>query len=191
MPLMYPSSMISRAMELCVSGHSGQWREGETPLPYATHPFDVVHRLRYEGRVEDETVLCAGYLHDLLEETPVTEDQIEQIFGSPVKDLVLEVTRDEPNEEQTEGLSSQEIYELRNQMLMDEIMEMSVDAMSIKLADRISNLTAAKATRSGKRLIRYIRQSRQMLEIIPVQTNERLWKRLNKLVTKLEEKHFN
>ena len=179
--------LITKAMELCVSGHAGQWRDGDTPLPYASHPFDVVHRLRYEGRVDDEVVLCAGYLHDLLEETAVTEEQIESIFGQEVKDLVLEVTRDEPTEEQTEGLSSQEIYDLRNQMLMDEIKEMSPEAMTIKLADRVSNVNAAKVTRSGKRLEKYVRQSRQMLEIIPKSTNERLWKRLDKLVSKLEE----
>lgn len=187
MPLMKTGNLIEKAMEVCVSGHSGQFREGDTPLPYASHPFDVVHRLRYEGGVEDEVVLCAAYLHDLLEETSVTAHQIEESFGEDVKNLVLEVTREEPSEEQTTGLTSDEIYDLRNQMLMDEIRSMSEEAMAIKLADRISNVTAARVTRRGKRLKRYIKQSRQMLEIIPRTANEKLWKRLNKLVSKLEE----
>lgn len=179
---------LTIASALCVAAHRDQWREGDSPLPYCSHPFDVAHRIRYEGLVEDTELLCAAYLHDVLEATYTEPEEIQRLFGDRVLNLVLEVTRREPTSAEVAGMSREEIYDLRNSILMGEIAEMSPEAQTIKLADRLSNLTAGKSTRRGKRLERYLRQSRQMLELIPKSANKRLWKRLDKLVSKMEDK---
>lgn len=150
-------------------------REGESPLPYITHPVDVVNILRYEGRVVDPDILAAGFLHDLLEETETHRDEIVERFGERVADLVVQLTRDEPNDEVRAALPEAELWELRNQLLLDGISRMSSDAHHVKLADRISNLRGARATREGQRLDRYVAQSRQILERIPREVSPILW----------------
>lgn len=72
-------------------------------------------------------------------------------------------------------MSKAEIWALRSDMLLAEIAQMSPDAQQIKLADRLSNLREGFRTKAGEKLARYIRQSRQILEIIPREVNPGLW----------------
>lgn len=91
----------------------------------------------------------------------------------------------EPTEAQREGLSKDEIWEMRTALLLDEIKAMSPEAQLIKLCDRLSNLTEAKATRTGKRLQRYVRQSRMILRAIPPASSPSAWAELDALVSSM------
>lgn len=168
-------SLIERALSFAVERHQGVWRDGEHPVPYACHPVEVMLNLRHLGGVVSEPVLAAALLHDLVEDTETSLAEIEELFGDEVSGLVDEVTRDEPSEEEKEGKSKQEIWEIRNGMLMEEIRGMSDDAKRIKLADRLSNIREAKLTRSGHKLERYVRQTRQILELIDRAVAPELW----------------
>ncbi len=174
-------SLLPDAIDFATERHRGSLRDGESPLPYITHPIDVVNQLRYVGLVKDDVVLCAGALHDVLEETPTQPKDLVRFFGEPVTRLVLELTRYEPNARETKDLTREEVWALRNGILMDEIAKMSPEAKTVKLADRISNLTAAWSVRSGAKLARYLRQTNQMLEIIPPAVNPELWRALRNL----------
>lgn len=167
--------MVHRALMLAAQAHHGQSREGEMPLPYLTHPVEVMVNLRWVGGVTDQEMLCAAALHDVLEETSVTFGQLEREFGERVASLVRQVTRSEPTSEQIEGLDKDEVVELRSAMLLAEIAKMGPDAMTLKLADRLSNLREAKLTRGKKRLERYLAQTGAILEIIPRKVNPSLW----------------
>ncbi|MEQ1934336.1 MAG: HD domain-containing protein, partial [Fimbriimonadaceae bacterium] len=90
---------LAKAIKFARKAHKGQWRDGEPALPYITHPVEVVNRLAYIGEVQDEDLLCAAALHDVVEETDVTVAQIEARFGPEVARIVSEVTREEPDEE--------------------------------------------------------------------------------------------
>lgn len=155
--------------------HQGQWRDGDDPLPYITHPFEVLSMLRHIGGVTDESMLCVAALHDTVEECDVTLEDVGKRFGKRVEKLLAEVTREEPTEEQAAGLSSDELWALRSRMLLDEIRGMSRGAKQIKLADRLSNVRGAFASKKGKKLARYLEQTEQILEIVKREVNPPLW----------------
>jgi (p)ppGpp synthase/HD superfamily hydrolase len=141
--------------------------------------------IRYEADVHDEDILCAAILHDTLEESDVTEKQIEKAFGKTVLDLVKEVTRGEPDAEMRK-LPEKELWKLRNEAMLLEIDKMSDSAKIIKLADRCSNLTAALQTRTGEKLERYVRQSQAILDHIDRSISPPLWDRIQRLLATVE-----
>jgi len=82
-----------------------------------------------EGGVEDATVLCAAVLHDTIEDTKTTADEIQALFGPKVAAVVLEVTDDKSLEKQ-----------VRKQRQVEHAPHISTEAKLVKLADKISNL---------------------------------------------------
>lgn len=176
---------LHRALKFALKAHKGQDRDGPMPLPYITHPFEVVTVLRYVGDVTDETVLVAAALHDLLEETETEPGEIGAAFGNDALKLVLEVTRREPSARDIEGLSADEIWVMRTRIFMDEIRAMSHGAWLIKLADRYSNLGNAFYTRSPEKLERYVWQSILILEIIPRETNPPMWDGIQAMIDRV------
>jgi (p)ppGpp synthase/HD superfamily hydrolase len=175
-------SELDKALQFAAKAHSGQMRDGEHALPYAIHPFEVVTNLRYVGGVTSERLLTAAALHDVLEETDVKPSRIKERFGGRVLELVKELTRKEPKKKDTEGMTEEEIWQLRSSMLLTEIAKMSREAQTVKLADRLSNLREANLTRSGERLERYRVQSYEILETVPEEVNAPLWNAIKRVL---------
>lgn len=168
--------LLHEATLFAVKKHAGQDRDGQAPLPYANHLFEVVWNLRYIGGVIDEEVLCAGMLHDVIEECRVKPDALTQRFGRRVSDLVVEMTRSEPTKEESKGLAESAIWQLRSLMLLHDIQEMKTpDARRIKLADRLSNLRESMRTRTRAKHERYVGQTRDILAIIDRKVSPPLW----------------
>jgi (p)ppGpp synthase/HD superfamily hydrolase len=166
---------LAKAIKFANKAHKGQVREGQPELPYITHPIDVINKLAYIGGVTEEDILCAAALHDVIEECEVELATIETRFGPVVAKIVKEVTREEPSPAIRAGLSDDELYELRNGLLLAEIRSMGTEGQLIKLADRLSNIISAEKTRTPEKLARYQKQAGQMLEIIPRNVNPALW----------------
>jgi (p)ppGpp synthase/HD superfamily hydrolase len=175
-------SLLDKAIRKAAKLHAGQEREGEHPLPYITHPVEVLLNLRHVGGVTDENWLCVAALHDVIEECGTSPDWIEERFGRAVREGVEELTRHEPSEKETAGLSAEEIWRLRAEMLLEEIRQMSPDAQRVKLADRLSNLHDALRTKREEKLDRYMGHSRQILEIVPRHVNPELWDAVDALL---------
>lgn len=175
-------SALHRAVKYAAKKHRGLDRDGAHPLPYITHPLDVANKLRYLANETDETVLAAAVLHDVVEESDATLEDIEERFGTAVKELVRELTRREPTPEETKGLSPDEVWQLRSEWLLEDIRRMSLAAKRIKLADRLSNLEAALATRPPDRLARYQHQTYLILEAIPREACPELWDAIRRLL---------
>lgn len=76
---------IDRAVEFAVRAHAGQARKG-TDVPYVTHPLAVGLMLAQEGCREE--LIAAALLHDTVEDTPVTLEELKDKFGDDVADLV-------------------------------------------------------------------------------------------------------
>jgi guanosine-3',5'-bis(diphosphate) 3'-pyrophosphohydrolase len=169
------SQLLQSAILFASTAHEGQWREGPDPMPYITHPLDVLEKLRDTGGVTEESMLIAAVLHDTLEECDVAASEISARFGEDVSSLVRELTRTEPSQKETSHLSKGEIWRLRADMLLAEVTQMSPRAKTIKLADRFSNLEEATRVKLGKKLERYIWQTERLLEAIPRETNPPLW----------------
>ncbi len=177
---------LQRAVKWAARQHFGQWREGDSPLPYLQHPIDVMTRVRYTGGVTDDVVLCAAVLHDTLEETQAQDEEIVEKFGPDVAALVRELTRSEPTLDEVAGLEKDEVWQLRADRLLAEVEAMSPAAQTVKLADRLSNLEEAVRTKAGPKLDRYVWQSRRLLGVVPREVNPQLWDALSAVVSSLE-----
>ncbi len=169
------SDLLQNALEFAVQRHKGTDRDGAQAVPYACHPVAVMLSIRFRAGITDETVLAAALLHDTVEDTGTTIQEIESLFGKPVAHVVAQVTRPEPTEDQTNGLDRQQIWELRSKMLLQEIELMDDRARIVKLADRLDNVRESKITRTGKKLERYVKQTKAILKAIPRKTCPSLW----------------
>ncbi len=169
------SQRLQEALIYAAEIHKGQDRDGEVPLPYISHPIEVLINLRYVGGCTDEDMLCAAALHDVIEESNIDLADIQAKFGSRVASLVKELTRQEPSEEERAGKSKDEIWQMRAEWLLEEIRHMSTDAQQVKLADRLSNLIEAHRTKGLKKLARYEWQTHEILKIVPKEVNPGLW----------------
>ena len=116
---------IDKAQNAMMEAHEGQTRLDKV-TPYSTHPIDVVKILQYMG-IKDDDIICAGYLHDVLEDTEYSSDMILTNFGDRVLSIVNELTF-KPE------ISDEEYWEKCGAM--------SLDAKWVKMADIISNLSS-------------------------------------------------
>lgn len=95
---------------------------------YADGHLMLVARLLYDAGFSDD-IVCAGWLHDIIEDTDITYEEINEGFGAGVADIVSAVTSDS-------SLSRKE----RMSISYKHILECGSDAISVKLADRICNV---------------------------------------------------
>ena len=75
-----------KAKEFAIKAHEGQVRKSEPEKPMIMHPIAVAKILEDYGY--DDNVVAAGYLHDVVEDTKYTLDDIQNEFGSDIKNLV-------------------------------------------------------------------------------------------------------
>ena len=111
--------------------HSQQKRKGENGEPYFNHLLEVAELITASSPQLDVELVMAAFLHDTVEDTGVTLQELEQRFGQDVADLVAEVTDDKSLPKET-----------RKQLQVEHTPEKSSRAQALKLADKISNLRA-------------------------------------------------
>ena len=129
-------ALVSRAFEFSETAHRGQFRKsGE---PYITHPLAVASILS-QWRL-DAQGLAAALLHDVMEDTSVTKNELESTFGKPVADMVDGVSK----LDQIEFTSHEDAQaESFRKMLL--AMARDVRVILIKLADRLHNMRTLDA----------------------------------------------
>ena len=110
--------------------HRGQKRKDVQGTPYINHPIMVVNLMANVGGITDIEALQAGMLHDTVEDTDTSPEEIETRFGYAVRSLVMEVTDDKSLEKQE-----------RKRIQIEKAPRLSPRAKVIKLADKIANLT--------------------------------------------------
>lgn len=120
---------LFKAVNFSAVKHKGQFRKDAGHTPYLIHTIGVARSLWEEGKVRSVNVLVAALLHDTLEDTDTTADEIETHFGSRVRYTVNELTND-PN------LSTEE----NKQRQVDHAPHLSLNAQLVKLADRLYNV---------------------------------------------------
>src|SRR5688572_13355592 len=84
--------VILKAVEFAAQKHRDQRRKGAKATPYINHPIALANVLRSEGEVQDAAVIAAALLHDTLEDTETTFEELRGHFGSKVADIVGEVS---------------------------------------------------------------------------------------------------
>lgn len=122
-------SFLVKATTFAALKHKDQRRLDPGRSPYINHPLALVDVLVHEAGHTDLRVLVAALLHDTIEDTDTTADEIEAEFGAEICSIVLEVTDDK-------GLSKAQ----RKQSQIAHAPTLSVEARAVKLADKICNL---------------------------------------------------
>jgi len=127
------ADIVERAQIFALKRHAGQMY-GD--LPYAYHLFKVVQVLERYG-ITNPTILTAGWLHDVLEDTETTPQELIERFGVEVTELVSRVTDDNSISGRTNKKA--DVYTRIN---MSPWESLGKDSLIVKLADRIANVEA-------------------------------------------------
>lgn len=120
---------IKKAMSVAARLHKEQLRMDG--VPYICHPVSVAIIL--SKYTEDEDLICAAFLHDTIEDTEYTEEEIGKDFGPKIKKLVMEVTMvlyEGPGRD----------WDKQNQAKLAHMAKISKDALLLKAADKIHNV---------------------------------------------------
>lgn len=118
---------LDKAIEFAAAAHSQQFRKATT-IPYITHPFSVAMLLKDAGC--DEDVVIAGLLHDIVEDTPFTLEDIADRFGDRVADIVRGCS--EPDRKAS--------WEERKGHTIEYLKTAPLDVKIVACADKLHNL---------------------------------------------------
>src|SRR6186713_1252036 len=88
------ATLLLAAIEFASRKHSTQRRKDADASPYINHPIAVTHLLADTGGITDLVTLMAAVLHDTVEDTKTTAEELEAQFGRTVRKVVEEVTDD-------------------------------------------------------------------------------------------------
>lgn len=122
-------SLLFKALSFSAKKHTKQRRKDIDKTPYINHPISLANILAQRW-VIDENVLCAAILHDTIEDTETTVDELQEHFGEKITSIVLEVTDDKSLEKS-----------VRKQKQVEHAATISREAKLVKLADKIANIT--------------------------------------------------
>jgi guanosine-3',5'-bis(diphosphate) 3'-pyrophosphohydrolase len=119
---------IIEATHFAAKAHASQRRKNKAQDPYINHPIEVMRILSACG-IEDPDVLCGAVLHDTIEDTGTTQDEIRGRFGEKVLQIVLECSDDKSLDKIT-----------RKKEQIKHAATICNEAKLVKLADKLSNL---------------------------------------------------
>jgi len=121
--------LLVKALTFAAHKHKDQRRKDVAASPYINHPITLVNVLCNEGNVMDIATICGALLHDTVEDTETTAEELEAAFGKTIRDIVIDVTDDKTLPKAA-----------RKQAQIDHAPHISDQAKLVKLADKISNL---------------------------------------------------
>lgn len=122
---------ILKAVNFAAQKHIDQKRKNAAGSPYINHPIEVAEYLARVGDVQDEDILIAAILHDTIEDTKTTYDEVAKEFGKRTADIVAECTDDKSLEKAE-----------RKRLQIVNAPHKSDAAKQVKLADKTCNLRA-------------------------------------------------
>ncbi len=130
-----PLVQILAAADFAARAHAGQKRKGAAGEPYINHLMEVAELVARSGYDSDVNLIMACFLHDVVEDTAITQQEIARAFNEDVASLVMEATDDKtlPKNE-------------RKAMQVQTAPHKSARAQALKLADKISNLRSLLAS---------------------------------------------
>ena len=125
------TSVLDKAIVFAVKAHAGTERRGKG-FPYIVHPMEAVEIVA--TMTTDQELLAAAVLHDTVEDTSVTLDDIRREFGDRVAKLV-----EEESDVFMEGVNEADSWHARKQAAIDRLSHASRDAKMVALGDKLSN----------------------------------------------------
>lgn len=128
------STILDKAIVFAVKAHAFTERRGKG-VPYIIHPMEAVAIVSTLTR--DQELLAAAALHDVVEDTSVTVEDVEKEFGARVARLVAA-----ESDVEMPGMSERESWHCRKQAAIDGLAAASLDAKMVALGDKLSNFRA-------------------------------------------------
>ena len=128
------TGLLDRAIIFAVKAHAGTERRGKG-FPYIVHPMEAMEIV--STITSDQELLAAAALHDTVEDTDVTLEQIRQEFGERIADLVAD-----ESDTITPGVSEEDSWHARKQAAIDRLAKASRDAKIVAIGDKLSNMRA-------------------------------------------------
>jgi guanosine-3',5'-bis(diphosphate) 3'-pyrophosphohydrolase len=122
-------ALVLQALDFAARKHRDQRRKDAEASPYINHPIQLAAVLCRDGQVTDPVVIAAAILHDTIEDTNTTLDELRREFGAEIAQVVMEVTDDTL-------LRREE----RKRLQVETATQLSPRAKLVKLADRICNI---------------------------------------------------
>jgi guanosine-3',5'-bis(diphosphate) 3'-pyrophosphohydrolase len=132
------SPLVRAALEKARADHEGQVRNGSGGMPYVEHPKAVASLLDERGYGEE--VLAAALLHDVVEDSETTLEELRELFGEAVAGMVGVLTDDE----------SIEAYRERKAEHRERVAAAGEDALAIYAADKLTNIRMLNRTYAEK-----------------------------------------
>ncbi len=185
------NEMLTNAIAYAVKMHKGGLRKG-TNIPYIVHPLEVMHILYEMGA--DKKLMAAGVLHDTVEDTEATLDEIKELFGEEIANLVASHT------EKDKSLSWRE----RKEIALAHLAKASEREQMLVLADKISNIEAMARDyeKIGDKLWERFNQGKEQQEwyyreameaLAPLEDNRELMRFYHRFVSSIDYvfDHFN
>ncbi|MBR4771765.1 MAG: bifunctional (p)ppGpp synthetase/guanosine-3',5'-bis(diphosphate) 3'-pyrophosphohydrolase [Bacteroidales bacterium] len=126
------TSLLDKAIIYAVKAHSGVERRGKG-YPYIVHPMEAVEIVA--TMTPDQELLAAAALHDVVEDTPTTVEDLRAVFGDRVASLVAA-----ESDIEIDGLSDAESWHTRKQVAIDRLAAAPRDAKMVALGDKLSNM---------------------------------------------------
>jgi myo-inositol-1(or 4)-monophosphatase len=128
------TALLDRAIVFALRAHAGTERRGKG-FPYIVHPLEAVTIVA--TMTSDQELLAAAALHDTVEDTDVTIDQIRAEFGDRIASLVA-ADSDIP----VQDMNAEDSWYVRKQAAIDRIAASSHDAKIVAMGDKLSNMRA-------------------------------------------------
>lgn len=124
---------VTKAIEFATKAHDGMIRKKDK-TPYILHPLEAA--VIVGSMTDDRDVISAAVLHDVVEDTPITIEQIEEIFGSRVRALVESETEDKRAD-----LPPEDTWRIRKEESLEELASCdSREVLMLWLGDKLSNM---------------------------------------------------
>ena len=128
------TELLDRAIIFAVHAHAGTERRGKG-YPYIVHPMEAMEIVA--TMTADQELLAAAALHDTVEDTNVTVEQLRAEFGERIASLVADESDVMP-----EGMTEEASWHQRKQAAIDRLAKASHDAKIVALGDKLSNMRA-------------------------------------------------
>lgn len=149
--------ITNKALEFAREKHKGQIRKNNTPVEYITHPINVANLVKkFANNAKNiDDLVSSAYLHDTLEDTNTTYEELICNFGNIISNLVKELTNNDVLKKEMG----------KTKYLSMKMANMSEDALIIKLCDRLDNVSSLYDTNKAF-IDKYLRETISILNYI-------------------------
>ncbi len=131
---LHTADILDAAIIVATRAHAGMTRKG-SKTPYILHPLEAAAIVA--TMTDDRNIIAAAVLHDVVEDTNISPEEIERIFGGKIKELVAAESEDKRS-----NLDPKETWKIRKQETIEHLKSASIDVKMVTLGDKLSNIRA-------------------------------------------------